>query len=138
MRCYHVNPPPTPLTNNNDNRDMKVIIEKDSACCEHDKPHPKAFRDKVPYWEIRTVSIDGFDKKFAGHEGKWKSKGTNHKEIPRPEGAQSGDEVWCTRKLDDREVWCVTVGSVEKFIREVKNATFSVSEENEGMIFVRV
>jgi len=115
------------------------ILQKESYCCEHEKPHKLAYTKKVFYWEIRTCTIKEFDKRFGEREGTWLSKGKKHCEIPA-QGNYSDSAIWCKRRKGLKEVWAIDL-DLKGIVKLAKTHFIKIYEDTEfdtGTIVIKL
>lgn len=112
---------------------MKFIIRR-TTHYEESAPIKGAFKMMVPYWHTRTCTEEYFDKHFAPTEGKWRSKGKNHKKIKANYNHLSKG-TWISRQEEDREVWAIEINSLEELIafeKKYGDIIISTYQDNEG------
>lgn len=96
---------------------MKIKITRTTMWSfnENEKPHKDAFISKLPKWRthVRSCkSFDEFDERFADREGKWISKGVNH----RVEG-----QCIYREERQEGKAWYIKISSMKalnEFIKE--------------------
>ncbi len=84
---------------------MEYIITRTSVWDDNASPYGKATQKLKPVYQERTLSEEEFDRKFSGHEGLWRSKGTEHSVT---------SEGYIRRRDTDKMMWVIEINTLEE------------------------